>query len=1482
MKKYFALFVVCILALVSCEKEPVLTLSVDKIAVSSAGGSGSVVVNANNPWSVVGTDWCSASPSSGDGGEVTVTINVKENSTYESRNCTLVFASAGLTQSLQVSQDSNLGIVIPDDSYELSSAAQQISVEVKANVEYNVSVSADWIRLNGTKALSSKTYTFDVDANDTYGSRETVISIESRDGADVKQIKVKQVQNDAIVISTKEYGLSSAAQYIEVKLQTNVDIEVVTPSWISHVSTKALSDKILVLSVDANEGYSARDGEVIVKQKNSSLSDTIKVHQAQKDAIILSKREYELSSQAHTLEILLQTNIDIEVVVPDGVKEWITYVQTKSLNERTLVLAISENGTYGERSGEIYVKNSASGIEEVISILQHQNDAILLAQREYEVSCEAQQLDVALKTNVAVDVVVLESAAEWISHIQTKSLTDKIVSFAIKSNEGYDNRVGRVAVKAKNAEGGANVSDTLVITQLQKDAVIIKQKEYVVSSSAQALEIKLQANADIDVEIPESGKGWITYVKTKALSDKTVVLDIAENGTYDARECEIFIVNKANSAKYGVKITQVQNDAIVISKSEYKIGCEGGEIELEVAHNVEYSVSIEGDWITQVQTKGLVTDKLLFVVAENTISEARTGSVTFASKDGKLSQKITIEQDAKLFQLFYTSTDGNVVIPYVTSAWGDANIVSNVYENGQGIITFDKELTELPYRVFLNCSTLETITIPESVVAMGNSAFLYCSSLKDISIPSGISKIGDFTFDGCTSLESITIPETVTVMGGFVLRNCAKLGGISIPESVVEIGLHAFDGCVSLTDIVIPDGVKVIESCMFESCTSLKRVTLPDGLTAVNSYAFYLCSALESVVLPGSVTDIKEYAFGNCTSLRTVAIPESVTSIKWSAFTNCSKLESFTGKYATEDGRCLVDGSKLIAFAPKGITEYTVPDGVTSIGTEVFRGCYALSAITIPECVTEIGSDAFYLCSSLLKVFCKPVTPPALGNDAFFINKNGRKIYVPAESVSVYKTAKEWSEYADDIVGYDFENGIEVQPNNEIWYTSSDAKVVTPYSTSGFGANIVSNTYSNGKGVIVFDGEVTQLPASAFYSRTNLTSVSLPNSVTKIMGSALANTGLTEFTTPDGVLKIAAGAFARCQSLLKLQGKFASDDKRCLIVNGVLVAFAPSGLSSYTIPDNVLEIGESTFSNCPDIVSITLPQSVEKIRANAFYGCKKLSGVYCRSLTPSLLSGTSIFGNNASDFKIYVHKTSVYYYKERWSSYSYYICSDPSFGDNLPEPSFNESRYLLYKPNETGGWDAAKYNYRTEASHILCSASGVELEMKFKLSKVVGTYRIPIASYGNFFKDSYEEHVITDSYIYIEGKTLYWKDLGISPTDLISLRVSAGDGGITINGKFISCTVPANLFYGYLFASYGKESDEGVWEGYDYVPENSQLYYVRLYDANGNLSYLGYPAKAVNPKTGNEEYSWYSKKGVEEAYQFAHDSKAQGGYGGNF
>ena len=110
-------------------------------------------------------------------------------------------------------------------------------------------------------------------------------------------------------------------------------------------------------------------------------------------------------------------------------------------------------------------------------------------------------------------------------------------------------------------------------------------------------------------------------------------------------------------------------------------------------------------------------------------------------------------------------------------------------------------------------------------------------------------------------------------------------------------------------------------------------------------------------------------------------------------------------------------------------------------------------------------------------------------------NASGRKIYVPMESVEAYKSASIWSDYADAIVGYDFENGVAGTPkpaNNEIWYTNgSTTEATTPYETGVFGANIVSNTYdaANECWIIKFDSEVTTIGEAAFYGCSNLTSV---------------------------------------------------------------------------------------------------------------------------------------------------------------------------------------------------------------------------------------------------------------------------------------------------------------------------------------------------------------------------------------------------------
>ncbi len=380
-------------------------------------------------------------------------------------------------------------------------------------------------------------------------------------------------------------------------------------------------------------------------------------------------------------------------------------------------------------------------------------------------------------------------------------------------------------------------------------------------------------------------------------------------------------------------------------------------------------------------------------------------------------------------EIWYTNgSTTEPTTPHAASAF-DAKIVSNTYDTDKAcwVIKFDNTITSI-----------------------GDVAFYHSSTLTSVTIPNSVTEIGDYAFENCELLTSVTIPNSVTSIGYYAFKNCTSLkafyGKFASSDNrclIVDGVLNSFAIGCGATEYTIPDSVTSIGKGAFCFCTSLTSITIPDSVTEIGNYAFENCELLTSATIPDSVISIGEYAFAQ-TWLTSVTIPDSVTTIYSGAFACCTLLEAFYGKFASSDNRCLIVDGVLNSFAIGcGATEYTIPDSVisiggcafsdctsltsitipnsvTSIGVYAFSDCTSLTSVTIPDSVTSIGWCAFQYCTSLTSVYCKPTTPPTGEMRMFVNNASGRKIYVPTASVEVYKSADWWSDYASDIVGYDF------------------------------------------------------------------------------------------------------------------------------------------------------------------------------------------------------------------------------------------------------------------------------------------------------------------------------------------------------------------------------------------------------------------------------------------------------------------------------
>lgn len=343
----------------ACQKAPELTLtSPARVELSADGSSGSITFIANRDWRVNCPDgWVSVSPSSGSASKdpVTVSVRCNANTTYDDRTATVTITMEDLSQVVTVKQPANLGVVLPTQSFDLQADAKSLEVEVQANVQYTVSISADWIKQVGTKALTSKTLTFSIAENKTYNAREGKISIKPQQGNEPeKVITVRQAQKDALNVEKTSYDIPYGGGGIEIKVEANVAFDVKpNAEWIHYTQTKALSSSTVSLTVDENQTYSSREGKVEIVQQGGALKHSIAIKQAGRIAVAT----VELNVTSLTIELGASKSLVATVKPDNATDKTVTWSSSNadiaSVDASGKVTAIKEgSATITARAGE--------------------------------------------------------------------------------------------------------------------------------------------------------------------------------------------------------------------------------------------------------------------------------------------------------------------------------------------------------------------------------------------------------------------------------------------------------------------------------------------------------------------------------------------------------------------------------------------------------------------------------------------------------------------------------------------------------------------------------------------------------------------------------------------------------------------------------------------------------------------------------------------------------------------------------------------------------------------------------------------------------------------------------------------------------------------------------------------------------------------------------------------------------------------------
>lgn len=635
-----------------------------------------------------------------------------------------------------------------------------------------------------------------------------------------------------------------------------------------------------------------------------------------------------------------------------------------------------------------------------------------------------------------------------------------------------------------------------------------------------------------------------------------------------------------------------------------------------------------------------------------------------------------------------------------------------------GSVHIPAEVTKIHDMAFYNAQ-VEQITFEGGTEPMviGQKAFSRAIKLKNIVLPTNVVSLGSeafamYAYDD-NALETITLSKNLQNFDGEMIANCFNLKAIYVEEgsnyfvsddgvlyNAAKTELISYPTSREGESYTLLPTTTVICISAFEGNNNIKEIILPDGLIEIRAFAFSLCTSLETVCIPNTVELIDNNAFGNCTALSNLSFQMGGTCkmvVGKYAFQRIAAQNlvlpatmMYLGDYVFLGSRinslAFEEGSQLYSmgdqvFQNVPLTTLTLPDGLTTVGSNTFYGCSSLVSVIFGEGLTTLGDGTFENssvemvhfpatlqnlgamtfegCANLREVTFAPFAQLTVLPEGTFYNTNLERIVIPAsiKEFACSETGKGVFQNCAKLQSVTFAEGSQLLKIGRRTFKDciSLASFDIPVTVSSVGEyafqncesltsiTVPANVTSMATGIfstcvnltdVILETKATELPGWMFANCHNLTSITIPATVSSIGAYCFTNTpiecidvaaGSKFFVSVDGVLFNADKSQVMLYPEEKKDSSFTIPNTVTTVVEGIFNDNSYLAELIFEDGDQPLQIQKNAFAEMVGLVKVELPERLSRVGQNAFQNCGKLMLINVPSTATSSTFGSGAF-----------------------------------------------------------------------------------------------------------------------------------------------------------------------------------------------------------------------------------------------------------------